>query len=75
MSALSCGVDMGSTSVKVPLVDECWPPGLDLGSSNPVEMPKDASAEESLVYSQLTKIVAEIEAMAIEAGLQVGQVA
>jgi hypothetical protein len=33
-----------------------------------VEMPKGASAEESLVYSQLTKIVAEIEAMAIEAG-------
>jgi hypothetical protein len=40
-----------------------------------VKMPKSASAEESLVYSQLTKIVAEIEAMAIEAGIQVGQVA
>jgi uncharacterized membrane protein YccC len=40
-----------------------------------VEIPKGASAEESLVYSQLTKIVAEIEAMAIEAGIPVGQVA
>ena len=40
-----------------------------------VEMPKGASAEESLVYSQLTKIVAEIEAMAIEAEIPVGQVA
>ena len=40
-----------------------------------VEMPEGASAEESLVYSQLTKIVAEIEAMAIEAEIPVGQVA
>jgi uncharacterized membrane protein YccC len=39
-----------------------------------VEMPKGASAEESLVYSQLTKIVAEIEAMAIEAEIPVGRV-
>jgi hypothetical protein len=38
-------------------------------------MPKGASAEESLVYNQLTKIVAEIEAMAIEAEIPVGQVA
>jgi hypothetical protein len=40
-----------------------------------VEMPEGASPEESLVYSQLTKIVAEIEAMAIEAEIPVGQVA
>jgi uncharacterized membrane protein YccC len=37
-----------------------------------VEMPQGASADESLVYGQLTKIVTEIEAMAIETGYSVG---
>jgi uncharacterized membrane protein YccC len=39
-----------------------------------VEMPPGASADESLVYGQLTKIVNEIEAMTIEAGSTVGLV-
>jgi hypothetical protein len=40
-----------------------------------VEMPQGASADESLVFRQLTKIVTEIEAMAIEAETAAGQAA
>jgi hypothetical protein len=38
-----------------------------------VGMPSDASANESLVYRQLTKIVTEIEAMTIGAGTATSQ--
>ena len=40
-----------------------------------VEVPQGTSGDESLVYRQLTKIVTEIEAMAIETDKPAGQVA
>jgi hypothetical protein len=38
-------------------------------------MPKGATQDESLVYGQLTTIVTEIEALAIEKGTPAGQAA